>query len=279
MARAAADRAVNLGRGRRHLVVAGVPLAAVVVAALAATFFALPLVGLLTRVPWATAWRLLTSPDAADAVRLSLVTSVAATALALVLGVPLAWVQARVAYPGRRLVRAVTTLPMVLPPVVAGTALLAALGRRGLAGPVLDQAGVHLPFSTAAAVVAEAFVALPFLVLTLEGALRTCDHRLEEAARTLGAGRWRVFRRVTLPLVRPSLVSGLVLCWARALGEFGATITFAGNLRGSTQTLPLFVYAKLEGPDPGGANVVSLLLVVVCLVVLLTLRDRWLRAW
>jgi molybdate transport system permease protein len=196
----------------------------------------------------------------------------------VVLGVPLAWVQARVAYPGRSVVRALTLLPMVLPPVVGGTALLLAFGRRGLVGGPLGHAGVHLPFSTAGAVAAEAFVAMPFLVITLEAALRSRGNQLEDAARTMGANRWTVFWRVTLPLLRPALVAGALLCWARALGEFGATITFAGNLPGTTQTLPLFVYVKLEGAHPDAAIVLSLVLLAVSAAVLVGLRDRWLRA-
>jgi molybdate transport system permease protein len=254
------------------------PVVPVAVAALGALLFALPLAGLVWRAPWASVWRELSSQPARDALRLSLVTSLSATAVALVLGVPLAWVQARVDYPGKRLVRALTTLPMVLPPVVGGVALLLALGRRGLVGSQLDRVGVNLPFTTAGAVVAETFVAMPFLVLTLEAAFRSADQRLEEAARTLGAGRLQVFRRVTLPLVLPSLVAGTVLCWARALGEFGATVTFAGNLQGTTQTLPLFVYIKLEGSNPDSAIVLSLVLLGVSLVVLVGLRDRWLTA-
>jgi molybdate transport system permease protein len=254
------------------------PVLTVMAAGVGALLFALPLAGLLWRAPWSSAWAELGRGPARDALRLSLVTSLAATGVALALGVPLAWVQARVDYPGKRVVRAVTTLPMVLPPVVGGVALLLALGRRGIAGGPLDRIGVHLPFTTAGAVVAEAFVAMPFLVLTLEAAFRSADRRLEEAARTLGAGRFAVFRRVTLPLVAPSLVAGTVLCWARALGEFGATITFAGNLQGSTQTLPLFVYVKLEGSDPDSALVLSLVLLAVSLAVLVALRDRWLTA-
>ncbi len=254
----------------------GAPVGPVVVAVLATLFFALPLAGLVWRAPWSSAWHELTQPPALDALRLSLVTSLSATAVALVLGVPLAWVQARVDYPGKRVVRALTTLPMVLPPVVGGVALLLALGRRGLVGRELDRIGVNLPFTTAGAIVAEAFVAMPFLVLTLEAAFRTADRRLEDAARTLGAARFAVFRTVTLPLVAPSLVAGTVLCWARALGEFGATITFAGNLQGTTQTLPLFVYIKLEGSSPDAAIVLSLVLLAVSLAVLIGLRDRWL---
>ena len=251
---------------------------AVAAAAVGALLFALPLAGLLWRAPWSSAWDELRSGPARDALRLSLVTSLSATGIALILGVPLAWVQARVHYPGKRVVRALTTLPMVLPPVVGGVALLLALGRRGIVGGQLDRIGVNLPFSTAGAIVAEAFVAMPFLVLTLEAAFAGADRRLEDAARTLGAGRFSVFRRVTLPLVAPSLLAGTVLCWARALGEFGATITFAGNLQGRTQTLPLFVYVKLEGSNPDSAIVLSLVLLVVSMAVLIGLRDRWLTA-
>jgi molybdate transport system permease protein len=167
---------------------------------------------------------------------------------------------------------------MVLPPVVGGVALLLAFGRRGIAGQFLDQAfGLHLPFTTAGAIIAEAFVAMPFLVITVEAGLRSMDLRYEEAARTLGAGRWLVLRRVTLPLVAPSLFAGAVLCWARALGEFGATITFAGNFPGTTQTMPLAVYVELE-TRPDAAIVLSLLMLAVSLAVLVTLRDRWLGA-
>src|SRR5688572_26542034 len=174
--------------------------------------------------PWSDLGSLLADDEVVDALRLSLVTSLAATALSLVLGVPLAWVLARADFPGRGLLRGVVLLPMVLPPVVGGAALLFALGRRGLVGQWLDQhLGVVLPFSTAGVVVAETFVAMPFLVITVEAALRSVDRRYEDAAATLGAGRLTVLRRVTLPLVAPSLLAGAVLCWARALGEFGAT--------------------------------------------------------
>jgi molybdate transport system permease protein len=234
-------------------------------------------VGLLQRVPWSDLLDELGTPAVREALKLSLVTSLAATATSLVLGVPLAWVLARVAFPGRSLVRAAVTLPMVLPPVVGGAALLFALGRRGLVGSWLEDAlGVHLPFTTAGVVVANTFVAMPFLVVSVEGALRGTDERYEEAAATLGASRWAVLTRVTLPLVRPSLVAGALLCWARALGEFGATITFAGNLPGRTQTMPLAVFLALER-DRGAAVVLSLVLVAVSLVVLVGLRDRWLR--
>lgn len=249
-------------------------LAAVVAAAL----FTLPLVGLLWRAPLANLRQELMAPEILAALRLSLVCSLAATALAIVLGFPLAWVQARVPFPGQRVLRALTTLPIVLPPVVAGVALLVVFGRRGLVGQWLDAwFGIRLPFTTAGAALAEAFVAMPFFVLTMEGALRSVDRRLEAAARTLGASRWGVFRHVTLPLVWPSLQAGAVLAWARALGEFGATITFAGNVPGRTQTLPLAVYLALES-KPETAFVLSLVLLAVSLAVLIGLRRRWL-AW
>jgi molybdate transport system permease protein len=256
----------------------GPPGPIVAVGVVAAALLSLPLVALLVEAPWSSALEQLRSPAAGQALRLSLVTSLLAVVVAFVLGVPLAWVQARVEYPGRSVVRAVTTLPLVLPPVVGGIALLLAFGQRGLAGGALAAADVQLPFTTAGAVAAEAFVALPFLTLTVEGGLRQVDRRLEDAARTLGASRWDVFRTVTLPLVRPSLTAGAVLAWARALGEFGATITFAGNLPGTTQTLPLFVYVTLNGSDPDGAIILSLVLLGVSVVVLAALRDRWLRA-
>ncbi len=191
---------------------------------------------------------------------------------------PLAWLLARVDFPGRALVRGIVTLPLVLPPVVGGAALLFALGRRGLVGAPLEQAtGLLLPFSTWGVIVANTFVAMPFLVITVEGALRNMDRRYEDAAASLGAHRWTVLRRVTLPMIAPSLVAGLVLTWARAFGEFGATITFAGNLQGRTQTLPLAVFVALER-DRDTAVAISLVMVVVSLLVLVALRDRWWKA-
>jgi molybdate transport system permease protein len=252
------------------------PLAFAVLAAIGAALFILPLLGLLVRAPWGNAFSELSSPEALTALRLSFVCTVSATALALLLGVPLAWFYARVEFPGRSVLRALTTLPMVLPPVVGGVALLLAFGRHGLVGQWLDQTlGIRLPFSTAGVVVAETFVAMPFLVLTVEAGLRSMDRRFEEAARTLGAGGWTVFYRVTLPLIAPSLLAGSVLCWARALGEFGATITFAGNFPGRTQTMPLAVYLALE-TRPEAAVMLSILLLAVSLAVLVGLRYRWL---
>lgn len=247
------------------------PLATVAVA-----FLALPLLALAVRTPWSSIGTLLTEPTVRDALALSLTTSLLALALATVLGLPLAWVLARTSFPGRRLVRAVAVLPMVLPPVVGGVALLLALGRRGLVGaPLAAATGVTLPFTTAGVVVAEAFVAMPFLVVTVESALRTMDLRYEDAAATLGASRWTILRRVTLPLVAPSVAAGMALAWARALGEFGATITFAGNLPGETQTMPLAVYLALES-NPQAAYLLSFLLLAMSVAVLVGLRDRYL---
>ena len=221
---------------------------------------------------------MLASGEALAALRLSLVCSLSATAVCIALGLPLAWLQARVDFPGRALVRGIVLVPVVLPPVVGGVALLMALGRRGLVGAWLDSAfGVRLPFTSAGAAIAEAFVALPFFVLTVEGGLRAADRRLEEAARTLGAGPWTVFRRVTLPLLRPALVAGAALAWARALGEFGATITFAGNFPGRTQTLPLLVYVSLESRPEAGI-LLSVVLLAVSLGVLVALRRRFFEA-
>lgn len=235
----------------------------------------LPLAGLLVRAPWSTLPSRLADPAIVAALRLSLVTATLATGVSLVLGVPLAWVLARTDLPGRRFVRALVTVPLVLPPVVGGVALLLVFGRKGLLGAWLDaHFGITLPFTTAGVVVAEAFVAMPFLVISVEGALRGADARYEEAAATLGASRWTAFRRVTLPLVTPGIAAGAVLCWARALGEFGATITFAGNFPGRTQTMPLAVYLALE-QDLDAAIVLSLVLLVVSVVVLASLRDRW----
>jgi molybdate transport system permease protein len=252
---------------------------AVAVGAVAAGIFVLPLAALAWRAPWGSLARDLTDPSARTALRLSLVCSVSATVVAAAVGLPLAWVLARVEVPGRRLLRALVLVPLVLPPVVGGVALLLAFGRRGLLGQVLDDwFGVTLPFTTAGAVLAEAFVALPFLVITAEAAFRGADQRYEDAARTLGASRWTVFRRVTLPLTWPALAAGGVLAWARALGEFGATITFAGNSPGRTTTVPLQVYLLLESGHLESAVALSLVLLAVSIVVLALLRDRWLGA-
>jgi molybdate transport system permease protein len=249
----------------------------VVLAGLCALFFILPLIGLVVRAPWTSALGVLSDDDVQAALKLSLLCSLGSTALACVLGVPLAWVLARLRFPGKNLLRGIITLPMVLPPVVGGVALLLAFGRRGLVGePIASATGLGLPFTTAGVIVAEAFVAMPFLVITVEAGLRSMNVRFEDAARTLGARRWTVLRRVTLPLIAPSLAAGAVLAWSRALGEFGATITFAGNFPGTTQTSPLAVYVDLESGHLPAAVMLSLLLIVVSLAVLVALRGRYL---
>ena len=249
----------------------------VAVAGLAVAFFVLPLIGLIDRASWSTFGEDLTSTESLTALRLSLVCSLSATALSVLIGMPLAWTLARVHFPGRAVVRALVLLPLVLPPVVGGVALLSAFSRRGIVGEHLyDWFGIQLTFSTAGAVLAETFVALPFFVITVEAALRSMDQRYEAVASTLGAGRLTVFRRVTLSMIVPSVVAGAVLAWARALGEFGATITFAGNIVGRTQTLPLAVYVALEA-NPDVAIAMSLVLLAVSLLVIVSLRDRWLE--
>jgi molybdate transport system permease protein len=245
----------------------------VAVAAIGIAFVALPLAGLLVRAPWSDALGKLSSVGAWTALRLSVEVSLVSAGLCVVLGVPIAYVLSRGAWPGHSLVRALVLLPLVLPPVVGGVALLAALGRSGIVGRFLLDAGIQLTFTTAGAVVATTFVSLPLLVLAVEAGIRSMDTRLEEAASTLGASRGFAFTNVLLPLLRPQIVAGAVLAWARALGEFGATITFAGNLAGRTQTLPLAVYQARQ-VDPEGALMASLLLVVLSLGVLVAMRKQ-----
>ena len=265
------DRASGNGRSRRR---SGPPVLVVVAAVMGAAVFVVPLLAMIIRAPWTHAWDIVGDPQVRNALRLSMVCSLSATALSFVFGVPLAWVQARADFPGRSLLRAVTTLPVVLPPVVGGLALLLALGRNGIIGRYLyDWFSIRLPFSTPGTIIAETFVSMPFLVLSMEGAFAGADQRYEEAAATLGASRSTVLWRVTLPALRPALLASGVLCWARALGEFGATITFAGNFPGTTQTVPLAVYQAFE-TDPDAAIALSLLLVAVSLIVLVSLRHR-----
>jgi molybdate transport system permease protein len=269
---AAASPRPRRRRGERERL----PTPALLIAIVTIAFFTLPFVGLLWRAPWRSAWDVMRESQVRTALWLSIKCSLAATVLALVFGVPLSWLLARVHFPGRSIVRALCTLSMVLPPVVGGVALFFSFGRRGLFGQYLDRwFGVRLPFTTWGVVVAQTFVAMPFLVLTVEAALRQFDRRYEDAARTLGGSRWYAFRRVTLPAIRPALVAGAVLAWARALGEFGATITFAGNFPGRTQTMPLATYLALE-TDPSEALILSLVLIAVSFAVLVALRDRWL---
>lgn len=263
-------------RGSRRVERERLPVPALVIAIVAISFFTLPFLGLLWRAPWSRAWSVLTQESVRDALWLSIRCSLWATGFAIFFGVPLAWLLARIDFPGRSIVRALCTLSMVLPPVVGGVALFFSFGRRGLFGQYLDRwFDFRLPFTTWGVVVAQTFVAMPFLVLTVEAALRQLDRRYEDAARTLGGTRWYVFRRVTLPTVRPALVAGAVLAWARALGEFGATITFAGNFPGTTQTMPLATYLRLE-TKPQEALILSLILIAVSFAVLVGLRDRWL---
>ncbi|SCK47695.1 ABC transporter permease [Streptomyces sp. WMMB 322] len=251
------------------------PAALAVPALVAVAFLLLPLAGILARTEWSELGAHLTSPEVTEALSLSLLVSFCALGLSLVLGVPLAWLLARVRFPGRTLVRSLVLLPMVLPPTVGGVALLLGFGRRGLLGPWLEgELGIVLPFHTSGAVVAATFVAMPFLVISLEGTLAGLRPGYEETAASLGASPVRVFFTVTLPLVAPGLAAGAALTWARALGEFGATITFAGNLPGTTQTLPLQVYLLLQD-RPEAATSVSLLLLAVAMAVLVALRGRW----
>ncbi|WP_129767570.1 ABC transporter permease [Streptomyces sp. L-9-10] len=253
----------------------GAPVALALPALLAIAFLLLPLLGILVRTPWGDLGTHLTTPGVVEALRLSLLVSFWALGLSLMLGVPLAWLLARVRFPGKTLVRALVLLPMVLPPTVGGVALLLGFGRRGLLGPWLEGSfGITLPFHTSGAVIAATFVAMPFLIISLEGTLAGMRPAYEETAASLGASPVRVFLTVTLPMVAPGLAAGAALTWARALGEFGATITFAGNLPGTTQTLPLQVYLLLQD-SPEAATSVSLLLLAIAMGVLIALRGRW----
>jgi molybdate transport system permease protein len=254
----------------------GVPIdrrVAVALAVAGASLFALPIVGVLVRTPWSRAGDVLRASVALDALKLSLIVSFAALALSFLVAIPLAWLLARNDFPGRALLRGIVAVPMVLPPVVGGVALLEAFGRKGLIGGPLEDAGVVLSLSTAGAVVAAAFVAAPFLVFALEAGYAAVDRRLEDAAATLGAPPGRIFWTVTLPALRPAMVAGGALCWARAFGEFGATITFAGNLQGRTQTLPLAVFQTLQN-DPGAALAMAVLPLGVAVGLLVLIRRR-----
>ena len=270
---------MRTGRRRRRGASNRPPVVAIVVGIVGlVVFFALPLLGLLWRAPWADLGSVLRDPASRDALRLSLESSVAATVLSVGFGIPIAWLLARTEFRGRRVVRAAAVLPLVLPPVVGGVALFYAFGRRGLVGQWLDRwFGVQLPFTLWAAILAETFVAMPFFIVTVEGALRSLDTRHEDAAATLGAGRWMVLRRVTLLMIAPSILAGTALTWARALGEFGATITFAGNFQGRTQTLPLAIFLAFENNEPAGI-ILSIVLLTVSVVVLATVGSRVLTA-
>jgi molybdate transport system permease protein len=258
---------------------AGRPLLGLYIpAAVAVLFILVPLVGLLAHASLADIGDALTSTAALTSLRLSLECSLLAVIVSAIVGVPLAYLLARTAMRGRRLLRGLVLLPLVLPPVVGGIALQSAFGRSTPIGGVLHSLfGVTLPFSTAGAVMAEAFVGLPFLVITVEAGLRQRDAGFEEVAATLGARPWRRFWLITMPLLAPSLTAGAALCWARALGEFGATITFAGSFPGTTETLPLAAYSAFEGSGAvSRAITLSLILLVISVSVLVGLRDRWL---
>ena len=260
-------RAPSLGRP---------PLLLLVPGSVGAALLVVPLVALLLDTPWSDLGAQLADPAVRDALWLSGLTSALTVALCVLLGTPLAWLLARVDFPGRRLLRGLVAVPLVLPPVVAGVALVAALGRNGLlGGPLHDVTGWTIPYTTTAVVLAHTFVSLPFFVLSVEGSLRTAGERFDVVAATLGADRWTTFRRVTLPLALPGVAAGCVLAWARSLGEFGATITFAGNFPGTTQTMPSLIYTTLQA-DPAAARTLSMLLLVVSIGVLVGLRRRWL---
>jgi len=263
-------------RGRRVVAASRAPLAVTVLAVVAVAFFSLPFIGLLWKAPWSDVLDILSRPDVRTALWLSIRTSIVSTALATLFGVPLAWMLAKGRFPGRRIVRAIATISMVLPPVVGGVTLLSSFGRRGLIGHLFDDwFGFQLSFTIWGVIVAQTFVAMPFLVLAVEGAFQQVDARHEGAARTLGARPSYVFRRITLPAARSGVAAGMVLAWARAFGEFGATITFAGNFPGTTQTISIATYLALD-VDPEAANALSILMIVVSFAVLIGLRDRWL---
>jgi molybdate transport system permease protein len=254
------------------------PLLFAIPAGMGAVFVALPLIALLIRAPWGDLVTSLRGVGAGTALRLSLVVSLVATGLSVLLGVPMAWVLARAPIPGRSVLRAIVVLPVVLPPVVGGIGLLAALGRGGVIGRWLYEGlGIQLTFTIWGAIAATTFVSMPLMVLATESGLRSIDRRYERAAAALGASPRYAIRRVVLPMLVPQLAAGAVLAWARALGEFGATITFAGNFEGRTQTLPLAVY-QARNTDPGGAIFLSLILVALSVGVLVAMRDRLTQA-
>lgn len=254
----------------------GTPLLLVPPAAIGAALLVVPAVALVVRAPWSELGPIYTKYQFWDALRISIETSLEVTVLSLLVGTPLAWILARGRFPGKSVLRAAVTLPLVLPPVVGGIALFYALGRHGIVGQYL---GWQIPFTQFGIVLAGTFVSMPFLVVTVEGAIRSADRGLEEAAATLGASRWRVFTHVTVPSIVPSLAAGAVLCWARAIGEFGATSIFGGNIAGSTLTMPVLVLRVFQvSGDPAGATALSLPLMAVAIVVLVALRDRWLQS-
>jgi molybdate transport system permease protein len=255
------------------LIQVGLPAWIYVPAAVGALFVLTPLLAILLRIDWPHFVPLITSESSRAALLLSLKTSAASTVVCVLLGVPMALALARGQFPGRSVWRALVLLPLVLPPVVGGIALLYTFGRQGLLGQHLDVLGLRIAFSTTAVVLAQSFVSLPFLVVSLEGALRSAGPEYERIAATLGARPTTVLRTVTLPLVLPGLLSGAVLAFARSLGEFGATLTFAGSLQGVTRTLPLEIYLQRE-TDPDAAVALSLLLIVVAAAIVIATAGR-----
>lgn len=258
---------------KRSLVQVAVPAWIYVPALVGALFVVVPLLAILLRIDWADFMSLITSESSRAALLLSLKTATASTMVCIVLGVPMAVVLARASFPGQSVLRALVLLPLVLPPVVGGIALLYTFGRVGLLGQHLETLGVRIAFTTTAVVLAQSFVSLPFLVVSLEGALRSAGNQFENVAATLGARPTTVLRTVTLPLVLPGVMSGAVLAFARSLGEFGATLTFAGSLQGVTRTLPLEIYLQRE-TDPDAAVALSLLLIVVAAVIVVASASR-----
>lgn len=258
----------------------GTPLLLVPPAAVGAALLVVPAIALVVRAPWSKLGTIYRKYQFWDALRISIETSLEVTAISVVVGTPLAWILARARFPGKALLRATVTLPLVLPPVVGGIALFFALGQHGLVGQYLyEWFGWSIPFTQFGIVLAGTFVSMPFLVVTVEGAIRSADRGLEEAASTLGASRFRVFSRITMPMIAPSLALGSVLCWARAVGEFGATTIFGGNIPDKTITMPVLVLRTFQvSGDPSAATALSLPLMAVAIVVLVTLRDKWLRS-
>jgi molybdate transport system permease protein len=264
---------VTTTRRTNGLIQVGLPAWVYLPAAAGALFVIVPLVAILLEIDWANFIPLITSESSRASLLLSLQTAAASTAVCVLLGIPMALVLARGSFPGQSVLRALVLLPLVLPPVVGGIALLYTFGRHGLLGQQLDLLGIRIAFSTSAVVLAQSFVSLPFLVVSLEGALRSAGTGYEHIAATLGARPTTVLRTVTLPLVLPGLVSGAVLAFARSLGEFGATLTFAGSLQGVTRTLPLEIYLQRE-TDADAAVALSLLLIVVAAVIVIASAGR-----
>jgi molybdate transport system permease protein len=248
-----------------------------VVAVIAVAVIGVPIIGLFVRVPWTRMGELWSNDTASQALLITLQTSLIATALCIVLGVPLAWAMSNMSPRVRTYTRAIVTVPVVLPPVVGGIALLSALGGKGVFGGFLSSIGISLPFTQTAVVLSQLFVAMPFLVLAVEGQFRTMDRGVIDAARVMGFGPFRTFTHVVLPMTKASIIAGAILAWARAVGEFGASITFAGSLKGKTQTLPMAVYELLER-DWELAMGLSVVMILFAVAVIFGLRSQLLNS-